>query len=166
MLDPVVLAFDVTPDRSKAAIVASGRRLDGLAQIEVVEHRAGTAWLPARLAEIAERNHAIKVLCGASSPAESLVRDCWDFGVTVEVVDTTDHAIACSKFATLVDERAIRHLGGEDLRSSIKGAGRRPLNDAWLWSRKNSTVNIAPLVAATLASWAFVSSVSEGAFVY
>jgi hypothetical protein len=112
-----------------------------------------------------ERNHAIKVLCGASSPAESLVRDCWDFGVTVEVVDTTDHAIACSKFATLVDERAIRHLGGEDLRSSIKGAGRRPLNDAWLWSRKNSTVNIAPLVAATLASWAFVSSVSEGAFV-
>jgi hypothetical protein len=38
------------------------------------------------------------------------------------------------------------------------------LGDAWLWSRKNSTVNIAPLVAATLAVWAFVSSSVVGEF--
>lgn len=167
MLDPVVLAFDVTPDRSKASIVASGRRADGLTQLEVVDHRPGTAWLPARLSELCERHEVVKVMCGASSPAESLVKDCWDVGVTVDVIETPDHAIACSKFATLIDEKEIRHLGGEDLRSAVKGAGKRPLNDAWLWSRKNSTVNIAPLVAATLATWGYVTSAStSGVFVY
>jgi hypothetical protein len=155
---PVCFAFDATPDRSRAAIVVAGSRSDGLTQIEVVDHRPGTAWVSARLAELVERHEVEKVLCGGSSPAESLVKDCWDLGVQVEVVETGDHAIACSKFAALIDERELRHLGGEDLRSAIKGAGKRPLGDAWLWSRKNSTVNIAPLVAATLATWSFVSS--------
>lgn len=158
LLDPVVLAFDVTPDRSKSAIVASGGRADGYTQLEVVDHRPGTAWVAARLAELQERHEVIRVMCGASSPAESLVKDCWDLGVKVDVIETGDHAIACSKFASLIDERELRHLGGEDLRSAVKGAGKRPLNDAWLWSRKNSAVNIAPLVAATLSVWGFVSA--------
>jgi hypothetical protein len=158
LLDPVVLAFDTTPDRSKSAIVASGAREDGYTQLEVVDHRPGTAWVAGRLAELMERHEVIRVMCGASSPAESLVKDCWDLGVKVDVIETGDHAIACSKFAALIDERELRHLGGEDLRSAVKGAGKRPLNDAWLWSRKNSTVNIAPLVAATLAVWGFVSA--------
>jgi hypothetical protein len=158
MVDPVCFAFDVTPDRSKSAIVAAGSRADGFTQLEVVDHRPGTAWVAARLADLTSRHEVVKVLCGGSSPAEALVKDCWDAGVQVEVVETGDHAIACSKFAALVDERELRHLGGEDLRSAVKGAGKRPLGDAWLWSRKNSTVNIAPLVAATLASWSFVTS--------
>lgn len=158
LLDPVCLAFDVTPDRSRSAIVASGGRADGLTQLEVVDHRAGTAWVAVRLAELCERHEVVRVMCGGSSPAESLVKDCWDQGVTVDVIETQDHALACGKFAALVDERELRHLGGEDLRSAVKGAGRRPLGDAWLWSRKNSTVNIAPLVASTLAAWGFVTS--------
>jgi hypothetical protein len=158
MLDPVVLAFDTTPDRTRSVIVAAGGRQDGLTQIEVVDHRPGTAWVAARLAELQERNEVIRVMCGASSPAESLVKDCWDHGVTVDVIETGDHAIACGKFTALIDDREIRHLGGEDLRSAVKGASSRPLGDAWLWSRKNSTVNIAPLVAATLATWGYVTS--------
>lgn len=158
LMDPVVLSYDLMPDRSRSAIVAAGGRSDGFTQMEVVDHRAGTSWVPARLAELCEKHEVVKVLCGGSSPAESLVKDCWDLGVMVEVVDTSDHAIACSKFTALVDDREIRHLGGEDLRSAVKGAGKRPLNDAWLWSRKNSTVNIAPLVAGTLAVWSFATS--------
>lgn len=158
LLDPVCLAFDVTPDRSKAAIVASGRREDGFTQLEVIDHRPGIAWVPARLAELMGRHEVLQVMCGGSSPAEMLVSDCWDLGVQVDVVETGDHAVACGKFAALIDERELRHLGGEDLRSAVKGAAKRPLGDAWLWSRKNSTVNIAPLVAATLAVWGFVTS--------
>lgn len=158
MVDPVCFAVDVTPDRTRGAIVAAGGRADGLTQLEVVDHRAGTAWIPARLAELVERNEVIKVMCGGSSQAESLVQDCYALGVDVDVVSTSDHAVACGKFTALLDDREIRHLGGEDLRSAVKGAGKRPLGDAWLWSRKNSTVNIAPLVAATLAAWGFVTS--------
>lgn len=157
LLDPVCFAFDVSPDRSRSAIVASGARSDGLTQMEVVDHRPGTAWVPRRLAELCERHEVVKVLCGGSSQAESLVKDCWDEGVVVEVIETGDHALACGKFTQLIDDRELRHLGGEDLRAAVKGAGKRPLGDAWLWSRKNSTVNIAPLVAGTLAVWAFAS---------
>src|SRR5262249_28813445 len=39
MKDPVSLAWDVTPDRAQAAIVAAGLRSDGDVQIEVVDHR-------------------------------------------------------------------------------------------------------------------------------
>jgi hypothetical protein len=155
--DPVVLTFDTTPDRSRSAITAAGGREDGYTQLEVVDHRPGMAWVPERLAELVERHDVVRVMCCGSSPAESLVKDCWDLGVEVDVIETSDHAIACGKFAALVDERELRHLGGEDLRSAIKGAGKRPLGDAWLWSRKNSTVNIAPLVAGTLSVWGYVS---------
>ena len=50
-------------------------------------------------------------------------------------------------------EKALRHLGGLELRQAVKGATKRPLGDAWAWSRRKSTVDISPLVAATLALW-------------
>ena len=37
------------------------------------------------------------------------------------------------------------------LRDAIRGAKSRPLGDQWAWSRKSSSVDISPLVAATLA---------------
>jgi hypothetical protein len=37
--------------------------------------------------------------------------------------------------------------------AAVAGAMTRPLGDAWAWSRKNSTVDISPLVACTLALW-------------
>jgi hypothetical protein len=35
----------------------------------------------------------------------------------------------------------------------LKGATQRPLGDRWAWSRKNSSIDISPLVAVTLALW-------------
>lgn len=154
MLDPVCLAFDVTPDRSSSSIVSAGRRADGLAQIEVVDHRPGTAWVAKRLAELVERNDPVAVFCDASGPAGSLVHDCEQAsGVTLECISAPDHAKACGHLFDMVDERGLRHLGGADLRNAVKGSTKRALGDAWAWSRKNSSVDISPLVAATLALW-------------
>jgi hypothetical protein len=36
----------------------------------------------------------------------------------------------------------------------VTGAKKRPLGDAWAWSRKSSAVDISPLVACTLARFA------------
>jgi hypothetical protein len=41
----VCLAYDVTPDRSRAAIAMAGMRDDGLLHVEVIAHRAGTGWV-------------------------------------------------------------------------------------------------------------------------
>jgi hypothetical protein len=50
----------------------------------------------------------------------------------------------------IVAEENFAHLGSQELRDAVLGAAQRPVGDAWAWSRKNSSVNIAPLVAVTL----------------
>jgi hypothetical protein len=46
--------------------------------------------------------------------------------------------------------------------TAIRGATTRPLGDAWAWSRKNSDVDITPLVSCTLAHWAVGNKVGGG----
>jgi hypothetical protein len=155
MLDPVWLAFDVTPDRSMSAIVAVGRRADGLAQIEVADHRVGTAWVPERLAELQTRHDVESVVCDAAGPAGSLLHLCENAGITAEPVSGSDYAKAFGAFLDAVDDSKLRHLGGQDLRAAVRGASKRPLGaGAFAWGRRNSTVDISPLVAATLALFA------------
>lgn len=163
MLDPVALAFDVTPDRGSASIVAAGRRSDGDVQLEVVDHRAGTGWLPSRLVELSDRHEPVVVMCDPAGPAGSLVHLCESVDVKVELVNTGDYAKAFGAFLDAVDERSVRHLGGSDLRQAVKGASKRPLGDgAFGWGRRNSTIDISPLVAATLAHWGWQTNAWDG----
>jgi hypothetical protein len=46
--------------------------------------------------------------------------------------------------------------------NALRGAVQRPLGDAWGWSRKNSTVDITPLVAGTIATWALLERAGTG----
>lgn len=148
--DPVCLAFDVSPDR-RGSIVAAGRNQRGLLHVEIVESRPGTDWLPGRLAELDERHRPGSVVFAASSPAASLASDIRDAGVPLVEVSVDEHAQACGRLVDLVSERGVRHLGSDQLANAIRGAGTRPFGDAWLWSRRSSSVDISPLVAATLA---------------
>ena len=97
----------------------------------------------------------------AAGPAGSVLHKATELGVPVEAVSAPDHAKACGLMFDTVDQRALRHLGGLELRQAVKGATKRPLGDAWAWSRRNSTVDISPLVAATLALWGYSNSAGD-----
>jgi hypothetical protein len=71
--------------------------------------------------------------------------------LAVEVRTSREHADACGQFYDLVDHEKLRHLGTKDLTAAVRGAVKRPLGDAWAWTRTKSPVDITPLVAATLA---------------
>jgi hypothetical protein len=157
-------AFDITPDRSMGTICAAGRRGDKLVHVEVVDRRAGTGWISGRLAELVKTHRPVAVVCDATSPAGSLLPELADLGVTVDPITSTDHARACGLLFDLVEQEALRHLGSPELRSALRGATTRPLGDAWAWSRKNSSVDISPLVAATLALWAASTVPSAAVF--
>ena len=43
--------------------------------------------------------------------------------------------------------------GEPALMAAVGGASRRTVGDGWKWSRKDSTVDVSPLVAATYAHW-------------
>lgn len=150
LTDPICLAFDVSPER-KGSISAAGRRADGLWHVEVLEAGLSPTRTVHRVLELHSRHSPARITCDSFGPAGSIVDLITREGVKVDTVSAGEHAQACGRFVDVVDEREIRHLGSRELIDAIRGARTRPLTDAWAWSRKASTVDIAPLVSATLA---------------
>jgi hypothetical protein len=158
----LVLAFDVAPDRHSAAVAAAGTRPDGTQHVEVLRAGRGTGWVVNYVAEKAAKHNAAAVICDAASPAASLLHQFADFDIEVDALSAPDHAKACGLFFDLVAQKAVRHLGTAELSAAVRGATKRPLGDAWAWSRRSSLVDISPLVAATLALWGAATDPGEG----
>jgi hypothetical protein len=152
LLDPVVIAFDVSPNR-RTAIVAAGLNEQGRMHVEVVHARAGTGWVEERLAALYEKHLVEEVICDGYGPAAAIARKADAAGVKIRLLDSGEYGKACGLFVDAVGERTLRHIGQEELDHAVKGAKARPLVDRWAWSRTKSTVDISPLVAATLALW-------------
>ncbi len=153
-LDPVCFALDVTPDRSAGAIAVAGLRSDSRTHIEIIEHERGTGWMIARTVELVDAHQTLGVVLDGSGPAASLLTELEEaLKIEVTVVNAREHAQACGAFYDDVSQGLVYHLGTQELASAVAGAVKRPLGDAWAWSRKSSTVDISPLVACTLARW-------------
>lgn len=155
------LAVDVGLDAAWSTIAAAGTRPDGRVHIEVVENRRGTEWVVERLAELAEAHGVKKVAIDPKGPARCLLDELADAGLPMLEAGPGDIATAC---ATLIDDlnrRQVRHLGQGELDMAARSAVRRPVGDAWVFSRRHSPADISPLVAATLARWATGQSQAE-----
>lgn len=164
-LDPVCFAFDITPDRSRASISIAAKRWDDLIHLETVENQPGTGWVVPRLLELVQKHKPVGVVCDVTGPAGALIADLAAAGLEPETVNSTQHAQACGMLFDAVAEKKIRHLGTTDLIAALDGAVKRPLTDSWAWSRKNSSVDISPLVAATLALWGLSTLTPETSLV-
>lgn len=149
------LAFDVSPER-RTSIALAGRNHDDELHVEIQECRQGTGWAPERISEMVEHGDIDVVVCDAVGPAASLVLALDELGVKVETVNSNEHGQACGRLVDMVNDGTLAHLGSGELRDAIRGARTRQLGDAWAWSRKHSSVDISPLVAATLALGAAV----------
>jgi phage terminase large subunit-like protein len=161
-IDPVAMALDVTPDRSRSAIAVAGRREDGLLHVEVIDHRSGTGWVAERLGELVQRHQPSGVYIDPAGPAGSLLADLHRAGVEAETVSSKEMAQACGVFFDAVTQGTLRHLGTPELTAALDGAVKRSLGDAWAWSRKSSSVDISPLVACTLALWGLQADEKPG----
>jgi hypothetical protein len=98
------------------------------------------------------RNHG--VWCDPAGPAGAILPELRALRVDAEVVNAKEHGQACGLLYDVVEEGRLRHLGTPELVEALEGAEKRPLGDAWAWSRINSAVDISPLVAVTIAHWA------------
>jgi hypothetical protein len=166
----VAFAVDVTPDRSAASIAVAGRRPDGLLHVEVVEYRPGTDWVVARLIELIEKWSPCAVALDESGPAGSLVADCDEAGIELTMPKSREAAAACGQLYDAVVRppeagsewmSRLRHIPHPKLTAALAGASKRPLGDAWAWARRGTSVDISPLVAVTLAGWAFATRPPE-----
>lgn len=165
LVDPICIAFDVDP-RRHASVVAAGGNQDGNWHVEVVKAAQGTSWVIPMLLQLQDRHNPEVILADDHGPAGSLVQAAQDAGIPLELVTAGDVAAACGRLVDAVEEKTLRHLGTDELMAAIRGAKSRPLGDAWAWSRKNSSVDISPLVAATLALSAAMDQVDTGVQIY
>lgn len=149
----VAFTFDVKPDRSASSIAAAGRRSDGMFHVEVIDRRRGTNWVVPRILELVGRHANSGVFCDSAGPAVSLVAALAG-ELEVQELSAREMANACGLFYDAVEDEQVRHLGTPELTAALRGAQKRALGDAWAWSRKNSAVDISPLVAVTVALWA------------
>jgi hypothetical protein len=161
---PVAFSIDMTPERSHAAICAAFRWRGGT-HVTVVEHRPGTGWILERAKELHEKWDPRCWVVDGAGPAGSLIADLQDeddgLGVTVVQPKARDVAAACGQFYDAVAAQELTHFDDAPLASALAGAQQRPLGDAWAWARRVPSVDISPLVAATLAKWGLGAEVEE-----
>jgi hypothetical protein len=158
--DPVAFAVDVTPERTHAAICAAGTSGDAT-HVEVIDHRPGTGWVVGRVAELVEKWGPCAVVIDPGGPAGSLLPDLRKALADALVKDeelvvepkTREVAQACGQFFDAVADQSLVHLDQAPLSTALAGCDKRPLGDAWAWARRGVSVDISPLVAATLAAW-------------
>jgi phage terminase large subunit-like protein len=149
---PVVFAVDATPERSGAAIAVAGRRADGLGHVEVVDARSGTGWVVERLVELVLRHKPRALLLDPASAAGAWIPALQERGVEPVLVTGREMAQACGHlYEDVVEQSALRHLDQPQLNAALSGARKRTLSDSWAWHRRDSSVDISPLVAVTLA---------------
>lgn len=163
-LDPVCFAFDVSPDRSTASISSAGLRGDGKYHVELIERKSGTLWIVDRLAELERDHRPTEIVCDERSPAASLLKRLKKRRVQVNPVNGSEYAQGCQDFYDAIEEDDLRHIGQPELTTAALGAAKRPLGDAWAWSRTRSEVDITPLASSSLALRAALQGAGESVY--
>ncbi len=158
----VFLGVDVSPGQKSAAIVACGRRADGLAHLEVIEHREGTDWIVERIAGITDRHDVTEIVADQRSAAGVLAPDFEAEDIDVHWVTLAEHAEACGVLQRAVGAQTMRFVDRPlqpILANALVPAVSRDVGDGgWAWARRKSAGDICPLVAATLAHWGCATS--------
>jgi hypothetical protein len=143
-----VVAYDVSPDRTRAAVAAATRDYSGRVLVTVVDARPGTAWVVDCIRALDPDRVLADTVAGDLAAAQL-----GEYGIPVELVGGLDVARACATFVDVIAAGALTHHAQPALVDAIAGAVTRPFGDAWAWSRRLSSVDVTPLVAATLATW-------------
>ena len=155
--DAPTIALDVTPSRSMASIAAAGRRADGVAHVEVIGNRPGTSWVVDWFAADDRAARYKSVVIDPVSGANSLVPELRRLGLNIIEVGARQVVAGCGNFYDLATTHRLRHIDQVPLNAAIAGAKKRNLGDAWAWHRRDTSVDVSPLVAATLALHAHIA---------
>lgn len=145
----VAFAVDVPPEGKRASIARVGLRGDGRVHVEV-DSRPGTTWAVDQLAALSRKRNAVVALAGNGRVA-ALIPGFVRAGVDPVIYGASEQAAATSEFLDRVDEDSIRHVGQVELAVAVDGARLRKVGDAAALQRRDTGVDISPLVAATLA---------------
>ena len=144
-------ALSVGPGSLSASLGYAARRPDGLMHVEVARHEQGTAWV----VEACQRAYADTgkpILIDPKSPSSGVIDKLAQAGVEMIHVSFPDFARACVAFQDDVLNERVRHIGQERLTSAVAGVEIRTFGESWVFSARQSPIDITPLLAAVLAT--------------
>jgi len=151
---PDLLTVDISPDSASACIVAIASTAGGTVA-GIVNHEAGTSWLPDRLRELRATHPALPIYLDARGPAAALADRAQRDGLRLHESDAhTQRGAMHSHFMAELENgtaKAIPHPALE----AARAAAVRSWDDSglWRWNRRKALGDISPLVAWTLAVW-------------
>lgn len=152
------IALDAPPDRRSAVFAIAGKRPDSLLHTSVRHWvrptQPGDAPLSSRVVEFAKAltdGHQTRLILPPNSPARAWKADLIAGGVPLDEMSPAEYAEACGRIVDAVADGGLRHRGQPELNTAVAGLATRANGDTDTWSRRSSTANIAPFVAATCA---------------
>jgi hypothetical protein len=150
----VAFGCAISEDRRHGSIVAAGRSGSGKILVDLAPFYDHPRLLVARMGVLYERHDPVAVVVNPKSQSGTLVKPLAEAGVLVLQVTAQDVAVAHGEFLDLVNDGGLEHLDQPPLTAAVRAAQQRPLAGAQAWDPKVA-VDQGPLVAATLACWAF-----------
>jgi hypothetical protein len=169
----IAIAVDVEPNRRNSSIAIYGPRADGKGHVELIAYRPGTAWLVPALVRLKELRKPVAIAIDTKGPAGSLLPKLTAAGITVPesadeprrgdltVPQAADVASAWGGFLDAVTEDDLRHRDQAPLTGAVGNAKVRKIGEAEGLARRTSIGDISPLVAGTLARWAYITRIDK-----
>lgn len=165
------LTVDVTPDRSWASLAWAGINRAGDMQAELIKHERAPHWVAAEAGAIFDRNPkmARRVYCVPGGQAVTLEDQLKRAGIELVILGRADYAGAAGEYYAGSGDPDELELDSEERSPRVfhtASAGQTPLHVAiagavWtkekapVWDSLRSSTVISPLVACSIAPWAY-----------
>ena len=152
--------LDVASDRKNTSLAVCGQRADRTWHVEVIQSKQGIGWAIDWLRSRAAREPVQLAIQGRGAPVSSYIADLEAIeGLELTPVEGRDLGAYCGRFydgvAACIDASdavPIHHRPQPILDEAADVAQTRGAGDsAWYWDRQSSSIDIAPLVACTMA---------------
>jgi hypothetical protein len=142
--------------------------------VELIEHRDGTGWLPKRLVELAREWNPTAIGCISAGPSGAQVgavmtafREASLPDELLELLSMSEYRSACEGFYVDVTEGRLSRPDGElaaqgPLENAVGDATDRMYGTSgWVFSQRDASIPITPLVAVTIARFLLPTEVDE-----
>lgn len=148
----LVLGLSAPIDRRSACFSVFGRRPDNLRHV-AIRHWLATHQLGELVATAKALcdGHKVSLHIPPKDPALAWRDDLVAAGVDVVEVKSAAFLEAQQALEQAVADGSLRHRGQPEMNQAVKGLAARVAGDTSPWSRRSSSVNVAPLFAAAAA---------------
>lgn len=137
-------------DRRTTWIAAAGRRADGRVHVELVDNGANDVWAAAWLEQRIDLADLVGVGWQAERAPISTLGENFAHA-KVRRLNTAELGRACGSLYDMVKDGVVVHIGQEQLDLAVLASRARPLGDAWVFDRKGTSYDTAPLMAVASA---------------